>query len=119
MKIRTAVALLLFVLPMLACGNTNDLRPGERGYKVNRQMFGEEWPFEKIEAGTVICESDASIFQASGTGIRYALNGIAQSRYGLQFPYQAGIVREVQNNGSNNSLVAFANTDVLRRLCDQ
>lgn len=122
-RANAVIVLFLLLLPMLACGSTNSLRPGERGIEVDRQMFGDDWPFEKIEAGTVVCETGewtAVVFQASETGIRYALNGVAKTRYSYQYPREAGILREIPYEPPNENLGTYlANDEALVRLCDQ
>ena len=91
----------------------------ETGIPVSRQTIGDEWPFATIESGAVECESGgAATFVASGQ--RYALNGLAKSKYGYSYPYEAGIVRQVPLSVGNPTLGSInADTEVLRKLCDK
>lgn len=56
---------------------------------VSKADFGDEWPFRRDRV-TVECRDDLFCIVNIG-GYDFALNGAAQSRFGLPFPHDAGV----------------------------
>ena len=128
MKIATFLILVLVLtLSAMGCGKTQKkeesttakTRSSEalKRIGVTALEFGDKWPFENIPTGYVLCDGTAAIFEADGK--RYALNGVAKSRFNYPFPYEAGIIKRIPLNPSEPSLgMVNADTEILRKLCD-
>lgn len=85
--------------------------------EVNETMFGDDWPFHSISEGTVICDPPGVVFTSGNS--KYALNGFAQTRHGYPFPYEVGIVKEVDLSPDDPNMgTIFADSEPLRKLCD-
>ncbi|MHC4808604.1 MAG: DUF2511 domain-containing protein [Planctomycetota bacterium] len=106
---------------IIGCGETQKeeakFETSKPGIKVTAAEYVNKWPFQDIREGYVICDGTAAIFEANGK--KYALNGVAKSRFNYPFPYEAGIIKKIPLNPSNPSLGTInADTEILRKLCD-
>lgn len=100
---KKAVIFFLFSLLLAGCGE---------GRAVSQKEYGDKWPFSGITEGRVVEDGLAWYFVADGK--KYALNGVAKSRFQYPYPYEAGIVKKVPLDASNPGLgSSWADTSVL------
>ena len=104
------VCIALVAWPLLAIA-------ADRSIPVSSKTIGEEWPFKTITSGTIECRESAVVFRAGAD--QYSLNGLAKSQFGYLFPYEAGIVKQVPEDPDYPESLINADTEVLRKLCDQ
>lgn len=64
------------------------------GRRIQAAEYGDAWPFvATVDYADVFCEPAGAAYVRID-GVQYALNGLAQSKYGFPYPADMGMQRE-------------------------